>query len=60
GENRLRITVGNLGINALAGQALPKYRLLNSRYGERFQPQDMENLQPQPAGLLGPISLIPR
>jgi len=60
GENRIRVRIGNLGINALSGQSLPKYRLLDSRYGERFQPQDMENLQPLPAGLLGPVSLIPR
>src|SRR5579872_119738 len=60
GENRIRVRIGNLGINALAGQSLPKYRLLDSRYGERFQPQDMENLQPLAAGLLGPVSLIPR
>lgn len=60
GENQLRVTVGNLGINALAGQALPTYRLLNNRYGKRFEPQDMENLAPRPAGLLGPVSLIPR
>jgi hypothetical protein len=33
---------------------------LNLRYGVRFQQQDMENLQPVPAGLLGPIRLIAR
>ena len=36
----------------------PDYRELNQRYGERFQPQDMENLQPLPSGLLGPVRLI--
>jgi hypothetical protein len=34
--------------------------VLNSRYGERFQAQDMENLKPLPAGLLGPVRLIAR
>jgi alpha-L-rhamnosidase len=58
GENTLRVVVGNLAINKLAGSALPDYRLLNSRYGERFKPQDMENLQPLPSGLLGPIQLV--
>lgn len=60
GQNTLRVVVGNLAINSLAGQARPDYRLLNSRYGERFQPQDMENLKPLPAGLLGPITLVSR
>ena len=60
GENKIRIEVGNLAINALAGQSLPDYRLLNLRYTERFQPQDMENLKPQPAGLLGPVRLVRR
>jgi alpha-L-rhamnosidase len=58
GENTLRVVVGNLAINELAGTSLPDYRLLNRRYGERFSPQDMENLQPLPSGLLGTIRLI--
>ena len=57
GVNQLKIVVGNTAINALAGQALPDYKLLKNRYGDRFQPQDMENLQPLPSGLLGPIYL---
>ena len=55
----LRIVVANLAINALAGQAAPDYRLLNSRYGERFVPEDMNNLEPLPAGILGPVRLVP-
>jgi len=58
GENHLRIIVGNLAINALAGQSPPDYRLLNSRYGERFVPQDIEGLQPLPSGLIGPLRLV--
>jgi hypothetical protein len=57
GENCLRIVVGNLASNTLAGHSLPDYKLLNSRYGERFVPLDMENLQPLPSGLLGPVRL---
>ncbi|HUZ45223.1 MAG TPA: glycosyl hydrolase [Terriglobia bacterium] len=60
GENTLRIVVGNLAINEMAGKALPSYRLLNRRYGKRAEPQDMENLQPLPSGLLGPITLMGR
>ena len=58
GSNTIRVEVGNLAINALAGQSLPDYRLLNLRYGARFQAQDMENLQPLPSGIVGPILLI--
>jgi hypothetical protein len=58
GENLLRIEVGNTAINHMAGHALPDYRLLNLRYGERFQPQDMDKVQPVTSGLLGPIRLI--
>jgi hypothetical protein len=60
GPNKVRVEVANLALNALAGQNLPDYKLLNLRYGVRFQQQDMENLQPVPAGLLGPIRLIAR
>jgi hypothetical protein len=58
GQNRVRIVVGNTAINYMAGHALPDYRLLNLRYGVRFEPQDMENLRPLPSGLLGPIQLL--
>ena len=57
GNNRLRIVVGNTAINSLAARAVPAYRLLNDRYGERFTPQDMGNLQPLPSGILGEVKL---
>ncbi len=60
GENKLRIVVANTAINDMAGHALPDYRLLNLRYGERFQPQDMDKVQPAPSGLLGRIRLTTR
>ena len=60
GLNRLRIVVGNTAINYMAGHKLPDYKELNQRYGERFQPQDMENLQPLPSGMLGPVRLVAR
>jgi hypothetical protein len=59
GENRIRVEVANLAVNYMAGRRLPDYRLLNLRYGERFQPQDMEKIQPVQAGLLGTIRLVP-
>ncbi|BBB66917.1 hypothetical protein UNDYM_2664 [Undibacterium sp. YM2] len=58
GNNRLEIQVANLGLNALAGHALPDYRLLSARYGQRFIPQDTHLIQAQPAGILGPVKLI--
>jgi len=57
GKNELMIVVGNTAINSLAGQALPDYRLLNARYGERFVPQGMENLQSLPSGLVRKLQL---
>lgn len=60
GANAFRVVVGNLAINSMAGRSQPDYRLLNLRYGKRFDPQDMENLQPVPSGLLGVVTLIAR
>src|SRR5579862_1669563 len=59
GRNYLQIEVANTAINALAGQSLPDYRLLNLRYGQKFSPQDVENLTPLPSGILGPVRLVP-
>ncbi len=58
GENKVRIVVANTAINYMAGHTLPDYRLLNLRYGERFQAQDMDKVQPAPSGLLGSIRLV--
>ena len=58
GENKIRILVANTALNYMAGHSLPDYRLLNLRYGERFQAQDMDKVQPIPSGLLGSIRLV--
>jgi len=60
GANTIRVVVANLALNELAKGPLPDYRALNAKYGERFQPQDLQNLQPVPAGLLGPVFIITR
>jgi hypothetical protein len=60
GVNQVRVRVGNLLVNALAGRARPSFRLLTLRYGERFVNQDEDRLAPVTAGLLGPIRLIVR
>jgi len=57
GKNKLHIVVGNTAINSMAGRPLPDYRLLNDRYGERFIPQGMDNLQPLESGLVGGLRL---
>ncbi len=54
----MRIVVYNSAINELAGRAPRDYRLLNSRYGERFVPQDVEDIKPLPSGLLTAPQLI--
>jgi len=58
GANKIRILVANTAMNYMAGHSLPDYRLLNLRYGERFQPQDMDKIQALPSGVLGPVRLI--
>lgn len=58
GENAIRVVVANLAINRMAGEPQPDYGPLHSRYGRRFDPQDMENVQPLPSGLLGPVRLV--
>jgi hypothetical protein len=57
GKNTLRIQVANLAVNHMAGRALPDYRLLNLRFGARFEPQDMDKIRPEPAGLLDTVRL---
>ncbi len=58
GVNRIRIDVANLAVNYMAARPLPDYRLLNLRYGTRFEAQDMDKIAPVDAGLLGPITLV--
>ena len=60
GENELRIVVGNLAVNEMAGSPLPNRAALTAHYGERFQDQGNELVKPIPSGLIGPIRLIPR
>jgi hypothetical protein len=57
GANELEITVGNTAINELAGRSQPDYRLLKDRYGDLFSPQGMDNIQPLPSGILGPVRI---
>jgi len=58
GANKIKIVVANTAINYMAGRKLPDYKLLNLRYGERFQPQEMEKVMPYPSGITGTVRLI--
>jgi hypothetical protein len=60
GKNTIRIVAGNSALNVMAGKPLPAYKALNAKYGERFQPQEMNLVAPQPSGLVGPVRLIIR
>jgi len=61
GDNQIRIEVGNLAINYMADHPFPNYNLqaIRQQFGNRFDPQDIHNLQPLPAGLLGKIQIVP-
>ena len=57
GQNRLEVRVYNTAINEMAGQPPHDYSALYAKYGKRFEPQDMNNLQPIPSGMMGPVHL---
>jgi hypothetical protein len=60
GENKVRIDVANLAVNYMAGIKLPNYNYagVTQQFGNRFQPQNLDQIVPLPAGLLGPVQLI--
>jgi hypothetical protein len=58
GENTLELRVFNTAINELAGQTPRDYTALKAKYGDRFQMQDMENLQPVPSGIRGLVEIV--
>jgi hypothetical protein len=58
GENILEVRVDNTAINELAGQPPRNYTALNAKYGKRFDPQDMDHLQPIASGLLGTVRIV--
>lgn len=57
GANAITIRVGNTALNGWAARPHPDYRLLHLRYGKRFDPQDIDKVQPQPSGLIGRVVL---
>ncbi len=57
GANTIEVQVSNTAINQLSGRPRTDYRLLTARYGERFQPQDLDRIAPQPSGIVRPVTL---
>jgi hypothetical protein len=60
GDNQIRVDVGNLAINYMAGHGFPNYNLqaIRDKFGNRFDPQGVQNLQPLSAGMLGPVQIV--
>jgi len=61
GVNQLRIDVANRAVNYMAKDPpvdyRQQYRKLIEQFGDRFQPQDMDQIRPMPSGLSGPIAI---
>lgn len=57
GENHIRVVVGNTALNHMASVPASDYSALNQRYGVRFTPQDIEDVKPQPSGIIGEVRL---
>jgi hypothetical protein len=60
GENKIRIEVANLAVNYMASIKLPNYDYagVTREFGNRFQPQNLNLIQPLPSGLLGSVRLV--
>ncbi len=58
GENTLELRIYNTAINELAGQPPREYTALKAKYGDRFQMQDMDHLQPVPSGIRGAVQIV--
>jgi glycosyl hydrolase family 106( putative alpha-L-rhamnosidase) len=57
GENAIEIRVLNTAINALSSRPKRDDSALKAKYGDRFQMQDMEDIQPTSSGIAGPVTL---
>jgi hypothetical protein len=58
GENHLDIHVYNTALNAWSALPPHDYKPLIEKYGDRFQMQDLDKVQPIPSGILGQIHLV--
>jgi hypothetical protein len=60
GPNHIDIHVYNTALNAWSALPPHDYKPLIEKYGDRFQMQDLDKVQPVPSGILGQIHLIAR
>jgi hypothetical protein len=58
GENHIEIRVYNTALNAWSALPPHDYKPLIEKYGDRFQMQDLNKVQPIPSGILGTIHLV--
>jgi hypothetical protein len=58
GQNHIEIRVYNTALNAWAALPPHDYKPLIAKYGDRFQMQDLNKVEPIPSGILGPIHLV--
>lgn len=58
GQNHIEIRVYNTALNAWAALPPHDYKPLIAKYGDRFQMQDLNKVEPIPSGILGKIHLV--
>ncbi len=58
GQNQIEIRVYNTALNAWSALPPHDYKPLIAKYGDRFQMQDLDKVQPISSGILGPIRLV--
>ena len=58
GQNHIEIRVYNTALNAWSTLPPHDYKPLIAKYGDRFQMQDLNKVEPIPSGILGQIHLV--
>ncbi|MEI9979795.1 MAG: glycosyl hydrolase [Edaphobacter sp.] len=58
GQNHIEIHVYNTALNAWSALPPHDYKPLIEKYGDRFQMQDLDKVEPIPSGILGTIHLV--
>jgi hypothetical protein len=58
GQNHIEIHVYNTALNAWSALPAHDYKPLIAKYGDRFQMQDLNKVEPISSGLLGEVHLV--
>jgi hypothetical protein len=58
GQNHIEIHVYNTALNAWSALPPHDYKPLIEKYGDRFQMQDLDKVEPIPSGILGTVHLV--